>query len=83
MITTSLKGVSSMKIHRELGIPQVSAWHMMHRIRQAFIDASDDDEQMGGPVEAHEFYVGGVKKWKHAKNKTGKAARRARRRLSA
>lgn len=36
MITTSLKGVSSMKLHRELGIQQVSAWHMMHRIRQAF-----------------------------------------------
>lgn len=26
---------------------------------------------MGGPIEADEFYVGGVEKWKHAKNKTG------------
>ena len=44
---------------------------MMHRIRQAFIDGTDDDEQMGGPIEADEFYVGGVEKWKHSKNKTG------------
>ena len=44
---------------------------MMHRIRQAFIDGTDDDEPMGGPVEADEFYVGGVKKWKHSRNKAG------------
>lgn len=31
---TNLKGVSSMKLHRDLGITQKSAWHMAHRIRE-------------------------------------------------
>ena len=33
---TSLKGVSSMKLHRDLGVRQATAWFMLHRIRQAF-----------------------------------------------
>ena len=31
---TNLKGVSSMKLHRDLGIGQKAAWHMAHRIRE-------------------------------------------------
>jgi len=34
--TTSLKGVSSMKLHRDLGISQKSALFMQQRIREAF-----------------------------------------------
>lgn len=33
---TSLKGVSSMKLHRDLGITQKTAWFMLQRIREAF-----------------------------------------------
>ena len=33
LMSTNLKGVSSMKMHRELGITQKTAWYMMHRIR--------------------------------------------------
>ena len=36
LMATSLKGVSSMKIHRDLGITQKSAWHLLHRIRKAW-----------------------------------------------
>ena len=36
LATTSLKGVSSMKLHRDLGITQKSAWHLSHRIREAW-----------------------------------------------
>ncbi len=32
----SQNGASSMKLHRELGITQKSAWHMQRRIREAF-----------------------------------------------
>ena len=39
-ITTSLKGVSSMKLHRDLEISQKAAWHLTHRIRQAFCNQS-------------------------------------------
>ena len=33
LMTTGIKGVSSMKLHRDLGITQKSAWYMAHRIR--------------------------------------------------
>ena len=36
LMTTNLKGVSSMKLHRDLGIAQSSAWHMLHRLREAW-----------------------------------------------
>jgi len=36
LCSTDLKGVSSMKLHRDLGITQKSAWHMAHRIREMY-----------------------------------------------
>ena len=35
LFMTSLKSVSSMKLHRDLNIAQNSAWHLSHRIRAA------------------------------------------------
>ena len=57
-VLTNLKGVSSMKLHRDLGITQPSAWFLLHRIREAW--ASRDVEPMAGPVEADETCVGGL-----------------------
>jgi len=37
---TGLKGISSMKLHRELEITQKSAWHLAHRIRKAIEDGN-------------------------------------------
>ena len=56
---TSLKGVSSMKLHRDLGVTQKTAWFMLHRIREAFADIAPIFE---GPVEVDETYVGGKRK---------------------
>ena len=56
LLTTSLKGVSSMKLHRDLGITQKSAWHLAHRIRQAWAESG---EPFDGPVEVDETFVGG------------------------
>ena len=53
--TTNLKGVSSMKLHRDLGITQKSARHMAHRIRKAL----QSDGLFADPVEVDETYVGG------------------------
>lgn len=56
---TNLKGVSSMKLHRDLEIRQPSAWHMAHRIREAW---DDETEQFEGPVEVDETYIGGKRR---------------------
>lgn len=56
LYSTNLKGVSSMKLHRDLGITQKSAWHMAHRIREALSPA---DAKFAGPVEVDETYFGG------------------------
>lgn len=62
---TSLKGVSSMKLHRDIGVTQKTAWFMLNRIREAF--KSDDDEPpFEGPVEVDEVYFGGLRKNMHA-----------------
>ena len=58
---TSLKSVSSMKLHRDLGVSQRAAWFMLHRIREAWGE-DDDDEDFDGPVEVDETYVGGERK---------------------
>ncbi len=63
---TSLKGVSSMKLHRDLGITQKSAWFMAHRLKEAF---HTDRGVFAGPVEADETYFGGRERNKHAKDR--------------
>ena len=55
---TSLKSVSSMKLHRDLKIGQKAAWFMLHRIREAWA-SEDNGEMFDGPVEVDETYVAG------------------------
>ena len=57
---TNLKSVSSMKLSRDLGVKQQTAWFMLHRIREAW--AEDDDDQFDGPVEVDETYFGGERR---------------------
>ena len=61
---TSLKSVSSMKLHRDLGVSQKTAWFMLHRIREAW--AEQLPGAFAGPVEADETFVGGRAKNMHA-----------------
>ena len=58
---TSLKSVSSMKLHRDIGVSQRAAWFMLHRIREAWGE-DGDEEPFDGPVEVDETYFGGKRK---------------------
>ena len=66
LLNTSLKGVSSMRLHRDLNITQKTAWHLAHRIRETW---EDNAGPFGGPVEVDETYMGGRERNKHAKKK--------------
>ena len=63
---TNLKGVSSMKLHRDLGIGQEAAWFMAHRIRETLAVKGD---KFAGPVEVDETYIGGKEANRHASKK--------------
>ena len=63
MMTTGIKGTSSMKLYREVGIRQATAWFLMQRIREGFMDGRD--KPFPGPVEADETAVGGLRKNMH------------------
>ena len=59
LFMTSLKSVSSMKLHRDLGVTQKTAWHLAHRLRKAF---ESESGLFAGPVEVDETYMGGKRK---------------------
>ncbi len=63
LLTTNLKGVSSMKLHRDLKVCQKSAWLLVHRIRKAW--HYETVGKFAGPVEVDETYIGGKEKNKH------------------
>ncbi len=67
---TSLKSVSSMKLHRDLGITQKTAWFLLHRLRTAW--DGDPADLFTGPVEVDETYMGGK-----ARNKSNHQRRQA------
>lgn len=63
LLNTNLKGVSSMKLARDLDIQQRSAWFLAHRIRESM---KQEAGMFTSPTEADECYIGGLEANKHA-----------------
>ena len=59
LFLTNLKGISSIRLAEALGISQVSAWYMGHRIRESFDPVA---YKFKGPVEVDETFIGGKEK---------------------
>jgi transposase-like protein len=62
MLVNCKNGVSSMEIHRALGITQKSAWFMLQRLRLALQDDFHGKKLGSGPnseVEVDETFIGG------------------------
>ena len=55
LLTTGIKGTSSMKLHRDLKVTQKTAWFIAHRIRETWAESSG--VPFTGPVEADETYL--------------------------
>ena len=76
LFATNLKGISSMKLHRDLGVTRKTAWFLAHRIRETWQDTSawfawlPGFNPFDGSIEADETCVGGKRKnMSHEKRK--------------
>ena len=71
LMTTRIKGISSMNMQREVGVTQKTAWYMCHRIGKCWEQSRSLFE---GPVEVDEVYIGGKeKKLRAGQGTVGKA----------
>jgi transposase-like protein len=71
LISNCKNGISSYEVARALGITQKSAWHMLHRLREAM---TDEAGMIGGGsalVEIDETFVGGLAKNMHKSKRKG------------
>lgn len=58
LMSTSVKGISSVRLGEYLGISQKTAWFLAHRIREGW-DIMENEYD--GVVEVDETFVGGRK----------------------
>ena len=79
ILTTGVKGTSSLKMHHDLGVTAKTAWHLAHRIRESWAKAATPG-RAEGPAEVDEAYFGGRERNKHwdKKLRAGRGSARCR-----
>lgn len=70
LMITDVRGVSSMKLHRDLNVRQHHAWHLAHRIRKAW--EPDGTPLPGNVVEADETMIGPQRRSMHRSKRPSK-----------
>jgi transposase-like protein len=70
LLANCKNGISSMEVHRALGVTQKTAWFMLHRVRKAMQTGTFD--KMMGEVEADETFIGGLARNMHKKDRDRK-----------
>jgi transposase-like protein len=63
LIANAKNGISSLELHRSLGITQKSAWFLLHRIRKAIQNPAIG--KLSGIVEVDETFIGGLARNMH------------------
>ena len=58
LVTQDKKGISAMKLRRQLGISYNAAWRMKHKLMQVMMER-DDDIKLSGFIEVDDAYLGG------------------------
>ena len=71
LVLTARKSVSTMQLSKELGVQYRTAWHLLHRVREA---CKGGGFKLSNVVEVDETYVGGKERNKH-EGKKAKAGR--------
>ncbi len=67
LIANCKNGISSYELARAVGVTQKSAWHMLHRLREAMGEEAKTTmgSHWGNPIEVDEAFVGGKLKNMH------------------
>lgn len=73
LISSAKNGISSLEVHRALGVTQKSAWFMLHRIRLGM--QAETFDRLAGAIEIDETYIGPKA---HSINRYGDKAKKSR-----
>jgi transposase-like protein len=66
LVVNCKNGISSMEIHRDIGVTQKTAWFMAHRLRLAL---QEGGFMLSGEVEVDETFIGGKARNMHVATK--------------